>query len=328
MARQPKPWFRKSRNAWFVTVNGQQHNLGEDKKEAYERFHQLMLQPVQRKVSSQSLVALIDIFLEWVQKHRAPDTYEWYRYRLQRFAEKYPDLKTGDIRPYHAQEWVDEYQFSKTSKRNYLRSIKRCMTWALKQGYIDRNPIEYMEIPSADRKEVMFSQEEFDWLLLQFKDREIQDLLITTWETGCRPQESLRLEARHVDLKNSRWVFPESEGKTGVRIVYLTDKALEITKRLLLKFPEGKLFRNTRGTPWTTDSVNCRFYRIKKQGGKNFSLYALRHSWATHALQKGVDPLTVAILMGHKDPSMLSRVYQHLSHSPDHMLTQAKKAVG
>ena len=59
-----------------------------------------------------------------------------------------------------------------------------------------------------------------------------------------------------------------------------------------------------------------------------YSLYALRHSWATNALKRGVDPLTVAILMGHKDPSMLARVYQHLSHSPDHMLEQANRASG
>jgi integrase len=59
-----------------------------------------------------------------------------------------------------------------------------------------------------------------------------------------------------------------------------------------------------------------------------YSLYSLRHSWATHALQKGVDPLTVAILMGHQDPSMLSKVYQHLSLNPTHMLEQARKAAG
>jgi integrase len=57
-----------------------------------------------------------------------------------------------------------------------------------------------------------------------------------------------------------------------------------------------------------------------------YSLYALRHSWATNALKNNVDSLTVAILMGHRDPSMLARVYQHLSHSPDHMLSQAKLA--
>ena len=61
--------------------------------------------------------------------------------------------------------------------------------------------------------------------------------------------------------------------------------------------------------------------------GPKWSLYALRHSWATHALQSGVDPLTVAILMGHSDPSMLSKVYQHVALNPVHMLEQAKKAV-
>ena len=58
------------------------------------------------------------------------------------------------------------------------------------------------------------------------------------------------------------------------------------------------------------------------------SLYTLRHTWATSALQRGVDPLTVAILMGHRDPSMLARVYQHLSLNPQHLLEQAQKAAG
>lgn len=59
-----------------------------------------------------------------------------------------------------------------------------------------------------------------------------------------------------------------------------------------------------------------------------YSLYALRHSWATRALQSGLDGLTVAILMGHADPSTLAKVYQHLSHNPEHLLAQARKAAG
>ena len=68
--------------------------------------------------------------------------------------------------------------------------------------------------------------------------------------------------------------------------------------------------------------------RIARSLAPHHSLYTLRHSWATNALRKGVDPLTVAILMGHKDPSMLARVYQHLAHSPEHMRDQAKRAIG
>jgi hypothetical protein len=43
-------------------------------------------------------------------------------------------------------------------------------------------------------------------ILANTRDRAFCDLLISTWESGCRPQESLRVEARHVDLANQRWV--------------------------------------------------------------------------------------------------------------------------
>ena len=85
------------------------------------------------------------------------------------------------------------------------------------------------------------------------------DLIVTTWETGCRPQESLRLEARHVDLKNQRWVFPKSESKNKQlsRVVYLTDTAMTISRALMTKYPEGPLFRNSRSMPWTNYAVQC-----------------------------------------------------------------------
>ena len=91
-----------------------------------------------------------------------------------------------------------------------------------------------------------------------------------TWETGCRPQESLIVEARHVDLVNQRWVFQQSEekNKAFLRVVYLTDVALEIVRRLMLAHPEGPLFRNSEGEPWTADSVNCAFTRIQIRMGR------------------------------------------------------------
>src|SRR5262249_10090619 len=58
-------------------------------------------------------------------------------------------------------------------------------------------------------------------------------------------------------------------------------------------------------------------YKAARRHGKKYCLYLFRHSWGTRALQRGVDPLTVAILMGHADPSMLAKVYQHLAHDPD-----------
>ena len=74
---------------------------------------------------------------------------------------------------------------------------------------------------------------------------------------GCRPQEILRVTARHVDLAGQRWVFRKSESnmKRFTRVVYLPDKALGITRRLMLKHPRGPLFRNSKGRAWTVSAV-------------------------------------------------------------------------
>lgn len=388
MARRPRPWFWKARDAWYVTIGGQRHLLGQDKDEAYDRFYAMMRQPQQRKVSADALVAVIDAFLEWVLKNRSSDTYEWYRYRLQRFVERYPDLRADDLRPFHAETWADSYDFSVTSKRNYLRSIKRCMKWAKKQGYVDRNPIEDLEVPTAEAKEVYVSPEELQVLISYVRDQTFADLVATTYDCGCRPQELIAVTASNVDLTNGRWVFrkSESKGKRISRVVYLPDTALAITQRLMIGRCNGPIFRNVNGRPWTADSVNSGFLRLRFRMGRDemrrrgetiadkqieafiptlcptrvakgrvlektkaelreeakgkltnkraaqlaprYSLYALRHSWATNALQRGVDALTVAILMGHKDPSTLAKVYQHLSLNPQHLLEQARRAVG
>ena len=68
--------------------------------------------------------------------------------------------------------------------------------------------------------------------------------------------------------------------------------------------------------------------RASRNYAPRYSLYALRHSWATNALRNGIDSLTVAILMGHRDPSTLARTYQHLCHNPNHLLAEARRASG
>lgn len=387
MPRRPKPWFRTSRKSWYVTIDGVQHSLGPDKSQAYERFYELMRQPRRRKVASGLLVAIADRFLEWVSQHRSPATFQFYRDRLQPFVALHPDLRLAEIKPFHVQQWVDLHpEHSAATKRNNIRVVKRCLNWAAEQGYVDANPIAHMPAPSGGRRETVVAPDEFEQLLSFVHDESFRRLLMVTYETGCRPQESLRVEARHVDLERSRWVFPTAESKTkrAPRIVYLSETAAEITAQLAATHPSGPLFRNSTGRAWTKYSVACAFGRLQVQLGKaemkrlgktvderrvaafaetlqthrtvkgvvrqktradllcearrkltqrtardlapRLSLYVLRHSWATNALLRGVDSLTVAILMGHRDPSTLARVYQHLSHRPDHLLAEARRA--
>ena len=244
MAHYPKPFFRAPRGLWYVQIDGRQINLGADKDAAFKTYHGLMQQrdqvPAQPIASAGSplVVVIVDEFLDWCQKHRAPDTYVWYKDRLESFCNTIDAQLTADeLRPHHVQKWVDNYgvPLKSGSQRNLIASVKRSMKWAEEQGYIERSRIAHMKKPGCGRKEQFVTPEQYALLLARYKDQNFKDLLTVTWETGCRPQESLRVEARHVDVPGSRWVFPasESKGKKMRRVVYLTPKALEISKRLM-----------------------------------------------------------------------------------------------
>ncbi|MGD9855051.1 MAG: hypothetical protein AB7U20_08895 [Planctomycetaceae bacterium] len=49
MARRAKPWYRRDRRSWFVSLDGVRHHLGADKKAAFDRFHAMMTRPVKRR---------------------------------------------------------------------------------------------------------------------------------------------------------------------------------------------------------------------------------------------------------------------------------------
>ena len=331
MPHFPKPFFRASRGLWYVQFDGKQHNLGPEKASAFKRYHELMTTPAQKPiVKSDTVVVVIDAFLDFVEHHRAPDTYRWYKDRLQLFTDFIPpDLTLNQLKPYHVQQWIDGYpDLASGTKRNYCRSIQRAMRWAEEQGYLDRSPLAHFKKPRAGKREQVVSTGEYQKLLAETDDQAFKDLLIVTWETGCRPQESLRVESRHVDLVNARWVFPASEAKGGkdLRIIYLTPNAMEITRRLMVKYPTGRLFRNTKSVPWTSDACNCRFTTLKKKLGVRYCLYVLRHTWMNRMLMNGVDALTVATLAGHCDPSTLAKTYQHLSQNPTFLREQVQRA--
>ena len=70
------------------------------------------------------------------------------------------------------------------------------------------------------------------------------------------------IEKRHVDLVNREIRFKIGEdktsGKTGKpRVIHLNDAALDMISRLICTHPTGPLFRNMKGQPWNSDSMNC-----------------------------------------------------------------------
>jgi hypothetical protein len=114
-----KPFFRPARNLWYVQLDGKQVNLGQDRSEAFKTYHALMSARAERAElppptlsdgRPRLVVELVDQFLDFVQKHRAADTYRWYKDRLNLFCNAVPaDLTAERLRPFHVQQWIDSY---------------------------------------------------------------------------------------------------------------------------------------------------------------------------------------------------------------------------
>ena len=197
MAHYPKPFFRPTRGLWYVQIAGKQFNLGNAEAAAFEAYHALMQQhckrpnvpPTLASSPARPAITILDEFLDWCEKHRAPETYRWYKDRINSFCKTLePTLPVDQLRPHHVQKWVDDYgvPLASGSRRNLIASVKRGMKWAEEQGYIERSPIAHLKKPACGRKEQVVSLAEFEALLARYKDQEFKDLLTVTWETGLK----------------------------------------------------------------------------------------------------------------------------------------------
>jgi integrase len=325
MARRPKPWFRKQNKQWYVCLDGQQMRLGPNKKEAFNRFHELMASKPER-VAADAAVGLLDAFLDWTEKNKKQETYKWYLKHINSFASHIgAKVTTKDVKAHHVQQWLDAQRVSDGTKHGMWRAVNRAFNWAINQELIDRNPARGVEKPAPPHREDFVTEEEYN-AVLDNSDEFFKNLIIVAWECGPRPQELLALEARHVELDKTRWHFPPPEGKKNRRrFVYMTPEAQAIVARLVRKYPSGPIFRNSRGRPWTPYSVNCRFQRLEEEVGRKLCLYLFRHSYITGKLIAGVDSAIVKDLAGHVDAQMINRVYGHVAENWEFMADQAKK---
>lgn len=229
--------------------------------------------------------------------------------------------------PHDVQRWLDSTGWNPTTRKIAAKTIKGAFNWAVRQGLIPSSPLVGLRVPAGLSRDVLVSPEQWE-RIIELVVGEFRDLLIVLRETGCRPQEVRVFEAAHVRDDHIILGKVDSKGKRYNRVVWLTPTALTIIRQHVEKYPEGKLFRNKWGRPWTGGRLNERCTKIAKKLRIPFYPYALRHTYITEALERGVDPVTLAILAGHKDTTMICRVYQHLTRKPEHLRAAAMKATG
>ena len=245
----PEMYKRKWNDSWYVQIGRKQHNLGRDEKAAKLNLAKLIAEKRPPALDA-PVVTLFDRFLDWCKVNRSPRSHEFYQDAINSFRQSIGNrLTVDDLRPYHVTTWLDvRYATaSNTYKNNLIRGVQRPFNWAVKEQYIDRNPIKGIEKPQQTPRQVFIDKTQWKVLLKKVPDEEFRDYLTILWESGCRPQEARKLEAR--TMHGSRAIFDlvDSKGKKKRRTIYFNATAMKIIERLMKEHPIGPLLLNTKG---------------------------------------------------------------------------------
>lgn len=205
-------------------------------------------------------------------------------------------------------------------KLSTLRSFYNYLNTYL--GY-DANPFFDMKLPKKDKKlpEFLFDEELeqlFESISLDEKDglrnRVMFELM---YASGLRVSELVNLKISDIDCYQCL-VRVEGKGKKE-RIIPFYKKLLPLLEEYLCirnknEITNDFLFLNSRGDKLTSRGVQYILDKIGKKSGLKMKLHPhmLRHSFATHLLNKGVDIRIVQELLGHESLST-TQIYVHLT---------------
>ena len=182
----------------------------------------------------------------------------------------------------------------------------------------------YLNAKKSNALPCVFSREEIDQIFKQVETFHNYTYLSTVYSCGLRLQVALYLKVADIDSK--RMMIHVHRGKgCKDRFVPLPESILNLLRRYWkthrnhkLIFPalgRGHNLGPTSKTPMAIDSVQGAFRRAKFKTGikkRRVSIHTLRHSYATHLLEAGVNIRTIQRYMGH---SMLATtmIYLHLT---------------
>ncbi len=265
-----------------------------------------------------------------LEKGLAENTVASYRLDLRKFE----DFATSSLKTLDSISREDIQTFLRVQQQQGLqpRSTARVLVtlrsffqFLVFEGRLVENPCLYVESPkTAESLPRVLALDEVDSLLAQpdlTRDLGIRDkaMLEVLYATGLRVSElvSLTLNDLRLDLGYLHCVGKGSK----VRVVPLGRSAIQSLQyyletarsRLSRKKTSSYVFLSRRSTPLTRQA----FWRIIRAYGHGAGIrvpikpHLLRHSFATHLLQRGADLRSVQLMLGHADIST-TQIYTHV----------------
>lgn len=235
----------------------------------------------------------------------------------------------GDIKQYHVRRWFDkierENKISKSTLDNYRITLSKFFSWCVEQGYITDNPVKTItKIKYIKNHRQAISEEDVCKIKMACQDIRETAMVNLFLATGLRISE-----LSNIKLSDVSW----DTGKIDVigkgnkpRSVYMTDSC-----RYILKLYLGKRTRKSDylfcadimpHNKLSNSGIRKILHTIGDRCGVDFVAHMLRHTFATHAANHGMDIQVLQKILGHNslDTTM---IYAHVDS--EHIREEQRK---
>lgn len=283
-----------------------------------------------------ALEPLADLYLDFLRTERglSSNTLEAYSRDLREYLDflaseqvAEPDRVVRDHLERHLAALFGR-GLSQRSQARHLAAVRGFHRFLLRERHALVDPVEGVETPRGQRRLPIFlTLEEVERLLVApdpgtHQGRRDLAMLEVLYATGLRVSELCALTPGDVNLRDG-FLIARGKGKKE-RLVPLGDFAvdrlndwLEVGRPGLLGARASRhLFPGRRGAALTRQAVWKNVGRYARAAGiaKQLSPHKLRHSFATHLLERGADLRVVQALLGHADIST-TQIYTHVDRA-------------
>ncbi|MCR9248419.1 MAG: tyrosine recombinase [bacterium] len=281
------------------------------------------------------MVAVVDDYLQFLRNSRrkSPATLKAYGGDLRDFVTwlRSQDCDVLEVSRLTLRRYLvelEEQGLAATSVQRKLASVRGLFAWAQQADLLAKNPAKLLKGPKAPQRVPRFlTSKEVDLLLSQtFADtpqgRRDHAILEVLYSTGCRVSECATMELQSLDLDEGivRVLGKGSKerlcllGEPATRAVIAWLDARRQIMRASKRRDPGTLWLNRTGTPLSSRWIFETVRRRARDAGIQTPLtpHGLRHSFATHLLDRGADLRTVQELLGHAR-LVTTEIYTHVS---------------
>ena len=269
----------------------------------------------------------IEDFLQWSKQEHALQiaTYKRYYFSCQILKKYFGKVKVNRVEKEDIEKFI-VWRTSQTSRKtgepitretvnHELLTVKMIFNRLIEAKILRENPAQTVKRLSENERHfyVLSFSEENRYLMAC--PQPLQDVATLMLETGMRCGEIYRIRRQDVYLEQEYLQVVKGKTKSSVRRVYLSEKAKDVLRYRLDKFKGENLFpQGDRDFSKPTDSLDKQHLTTIQKLGFKFRLYDCRHTFATRAVENGIDLVTLSLILGHSSLRMVMR-YSHPSEA-------------